>query len=114
MMPDEIRRRLTTIIAKTKGAENVEVPAWWGDERADEQRVMDDLRSGRLAWRDAQRTARWGLEALVGGETERAEEYLSIATDWYIKALESRIEPSDLDFLSRSARRRGRPKKASK
>lgn len=107
----QLKRRLERIVAKTTGAERVEVAAWWGNGNADERRVMDDLRSGRLAWHKAHEDAKEGLKAVEVGDLETAELRLWAATDLYTEALESRIEPGDTEFLSRSAGKRGRPKK---
>ncbi len=114
MDEEQLKRRLSRIVARTEGAQNVAVPGWWGLGNADERRVMDDQRTGRLAWRAARRRAMIGLDAVRAGELEKAEVYLWCALDSYVEALESRIEPRDLEFLSNSARPRGRKKSAER
>ena len=111
MDAEELRDRLAEIAEKTMGADAINPFACWVGDAAEERRIGDDIGSGRGAWVTARRTARLGLEALDAGNIEGAKEFLLIATDFYIDALESRIEPRDIAFLSNSAQRRGRRKK---
>lgn len=106
-----IRSRFDEIIAKTKGADRVAPAGWWGRAYADERRVIDDGRAGRHSWRGAHEHAKYGIAELEAGNLQAAEAFLWAATDLYIDALESRIEPKDRDRLSKSAQRRGRPRK---
>ncbi|WMS43445.1 hypothetical protein RDV64_03305 [Acuticoccus sp. MNP-M23] len=114
MDAEETERRLKRLLVRTQGADNVKGPAWWGEGNADERRALDDLHTGRLAWREARRTAKRGLEELTVGKVELAADLWFIANDFYIDALESRIEPKDVVFLSSSAKRRGRRKAADR
>lgn len=111
MDKEAIRRRLESLLLKTETAENLEAGGWWVGDVAGERRTLDDLSAGRLAWRTAHRNARTGLEALEADEIEKAELYAWSATDLYIEALETRVRPSDLEVLARSARRRGKKPK---
>jgi hypothetical protein len=114
---DPLRDQLTRLVEKTKGAESLDPPAYWIGDVAGERRVLDDHAAGRLDWREAHRAARLGLEELDAGNPDGALEFAWIATDYYVASLESqlrRLRPSERGLLTRSARRRGRPKKTSK
>jgi hypothetical protein len=109
--PDSLRELLVELREKTAGGALIAVPAWWGENNADERRVYDDLKSGRLHLRSAHNAAADGLEAVDRGDFDTAKWYYDIAKSFYIAALEARMRPSDLENLGRSAAPRGRPKK---
>jgi len=112
MNRDSMRRRLEEIAAATVSAQNVKPAGWWIGDNAGERRVKDDMKAGRLAWNTAHRDAKSGLLALDANDLEMAEVYLWSATDFLLSALWSRIEPADIEFLSNSAKPRGRRKKS--
>ena len=88
------------------------VPGYWVGDVADERRVKDDIKAGRLAWRSrASDRPEWGYKALPTGNLALAKELLVDRDGLVHRALESRIEPKDMAFLSNSAQRRGRQKK---
>ncbi len=108
MNADSIRRRLEKIARATAPAQSVDATGFWVGDQAGERRALDDLRTGRRDWLGACRSSQQGLKALDEGELEMAEIYVWQATDFLLGALWSRMEPSDIEFLSKSAQRRGR------
>jgi hypothetical protein len=113
MEEDEIRRRIERLLHNTANAEGLPpgMNGFWVGDVADERRVMDNFAAGRSSWDAARSTAKLGLEAIDRGEVNLAEEFVLMATDFYIAALETRIRPSDLAVLGRSSQKRGRPRK---
>ncbi|MDT7536179.1 hypothetical protein OVY48_22545 [Sphingobium sp. SA2] len=111
MDKDAMERRLTAILKKTESGKNLPSPGWWVGDVAAERRTRDDMAAGRVSWREAYRNAKNGLEALGADNLALAELYTLSANDFYIMALESRIRPSDWQYLTKSANARGRPKK---
>lgn len=108
MDADEARRRLEKILRATQPAQKVDAPGFWVGDTAGERRTYDDCTGGRLAWRGAHNAAQHGLNALDSGYPDMAAIYVLQATDLLMDALWSRIEPQDIDFLSNSAKVRGR------
>jgi hypothetical protein len=108
---DGLRQLLEMFLKKTKGGASIAPPAYWGESNADERRVLDDLKSGRVSLRQAYMETKRGLEHLDQGDLESARTRYELAKSFYITALESLVRPSDLANLGRSAARRGRPKK---
>lgn len=109
MDAETMRRRLEKIARATVQAQSVDAVGFWVGDKAGERRAIDDLNAGRRAWLGAYRASQGGLQALAGGNLEMAELYVWQATDLFVDALWSRMEPADIDFLSNSASRRGRP-----
>src|SRR4051812_26652997 len=108
-MRDYIRERLVTIKAATQGADAIEAPGYWVGDKAGERRVLDDLKSGRLAWRKAHHLAQLGLEALDRGDRELAELARRQAESLAAGAEEARPKKKNRAALTTSAKRRGRP-----
>jgi hypothetical protein len=72
--------------------------------------VLDDQRSGRLAWRKAHQSAQIGLEALDRDDVELATLALRQATALAAAAEEVRPKKKSRATLTTSAKRRGRKK----
>jgi hypothetical protein len=108
MDAEAMRRRLEKIAVATASAKSVDALGFWVGDQAGERRVLDDFHTGRRDWLGAYRSARAGIKALDAGDLEMAEIYVWQATDFFVGALWSRMEPSDVKFLSQSAQRRGR------
>ena len=113
MDADSIRDRLTRIAVFTAASSGVNALGYWLGDVAEERRIEDDLGSGRADWKGAHRAAKLGVESLDAGNLKAAEEFAWIAVEYLLAALNSRIEPADLKFLSNSAARRGRPSATS-
>lgn len=113
MDADAMRRRLENISRATASSTRLEPAGFWVGDKAGERRTWDDFGAGRLAWRGAHRATQAGLKALDDGDLEMAEICVWQATDLFVDALWSRMEPADIEFLSNSAGRRGRPSKHS-
>ncbi|WP_442753859.1 hypothetical protein ACNHKD_12745 [Methylocystis sp. JAN1] len=107
MNDDLIRSRLTNLLEKTASAENLSGGGYWVGDKAEERRVLDDWKTGRLSWKMVRRAAKLGLEALDNGDHEAALEFAWMSTSYYIEVLENRVRPSDLAELGRPAKKRG-------
>ncbi|KJZ32743.1 hypothetical protein TW83_01660 [Paracoccus sp. S4493] len=106
-----LRRRLEKIAHATASSQSVDATGFWVGDRAGERQATDDFSTGRRAWLGAYDAACAGLKALDGDDLDLAEIYVWQANDFLMDALWSRIEPSDVEFLSSSAQRRGRKPK---
>src|SRR3954471_16415554 len=106
---DSIRQRLAEVVAATEGAATaIEPPSYWEGDKAGKRRVLDDLRSGRLAWRRAHLDALAGLKALHRGEGGLAEAFMREAEGHYVSAQMNRPQKKGKAALTTSAKRRGR------
>lgn len=113
MDADALRRRLSGLARKTATATALGPFAYWDGDKAAERQVRDDFAAGRAHWRSAHSAAKLGLDALDKDDRQGASEFLWIATDFYISALERRIRQEDLQVLGKPAAKRGRPQKKS-
>jgi hypothetical protein len=105
MNADEIRERLTRILAGTEGA--APEPHGIGSP-AQLCQFEDDDKSPRRAMRFAHGAAWQGLIMLELGENEFAEMFLRGATDAYLRVLESVIDRKKLQDLKSPPGLRGR------
>lgn len=105
----ELRRRLTKLLSKTADAGAILPPVHWVGDAAEERRIRDDSKFGRLNWRSAYNAAKLGINALEHGDINLATEFWEISQDFYVAALEARISETDKKRLSKSAEKRGRP-----
>jgi len=104
---DSICSRLRRVVAETEGA-TIEPPVYWEGDTAGKRRVLDDLRSGRLAFRRARQDAIAGLNALDRGEVELARAFMREAEGHLISAQLNRPQKKRKAALTMSAKRRGR------
>jgi len=101
-----LRRKLQQIIEATPAA-GVKGGGFWVGDKAEERRVLDDVRAGRLSWWSALQHARRGLDALDLGNEELASAFLEEAQRLRAAAIEARMKPADYADLGSSARPRG-------
>jgi hypothetical protein len=114
MNRDALQRRLTRLLEATVSAKGFQHSSWWVGDKAGERRVFDDYAAGREHWRSAHNLAQQGLKALEKDDLEMAELCAWTATDLYVATLEiwvKRVRPPDRPKLTRSAEKRGRPRK---
>ena len=100
------------MLRATAGATDASA-GWWEAEdgttdAADRRRVLDDLRFGRLHWRQAREHAQRALAALDAGDLALAEVGLREAKGLAACALEARMQPKDYAELNGAAAPRGR------
>jgi hypothetical protein len=110
--PDLLRKRLLSLVEKTKSGADVPSAGWWDGETAEGRRVQDDAAAGRLHWQSAHEEALAGLMALDAGRIDEAVGCAWRSTDFYVFVLEKRSRDQDMAFLGRPSKRRGRPKGA--
>jgi hypothetical protein len=104
---DFLRSELEKILEITKGAEGSPVPSWWVGERAGEAMLVDDLNSGRRAWRWARADAKRGIKCLDNDDNEMAEIYLRTAQSLLLEAFASQMKPSNYKDLNKTIKKRG-------
>jgi hypothetical protein len=106
-----LRREIEAVLRATAGATDAPAGWWEGEEgatdAADRRRVLDDLRFGRLHWRQAREHAQRALAALDAGDLALAEVGLREAKGLAACALEARMQPKDYADLNGAAGTRG-------
>ena len=108
--PEFIGSQLDIIVRLTKGAEALEPPGgFFGNSVAKERRVLDDIKSGRIAWMKARHEALLGLMDLrTRRDSEAAQDRLCRAQAHVMFAWSGFIKERDMDTLVTSAALRGR------
>lgn len=113
-----LRREIVSIMEMTADASDA--PAgWWEGEAgavvaADRRRVLDDLRAGRLHWREARDHAERALAALDAGDLALAEIGLRSAKALVAIALARQVGATGIAVLNGAASSRGRSALASR
>ena len=108
---ESLQDRLERLAAETAPGAALSPASFWKGDKAGERQVKDDWAAGRMALHYAHRHANSGLAALKAGDMDLADVYAWESAFLYIEALKSRIRPDDVQYLSRPAKKRGRPPK---